>query len=273
MTTTASSERFQAEAEKYARYLETPEGRLRLDLSFANVEEFLPRIGVGRGLCALDVGCGTGVLAVRLARVGFHVTLLDSSAAMLEIAKRAASNAGVAQNIAVKHGDATKIAAMFGEECFDLILCHNVLEYVEDPSAVLRGAPRALRNSSAILSLLVRNRAGEVLKAAIKAGDLAAAEQNLTAESAQESLYGGNVRLFTPSGLASLFRESSLEIIAERGVRVVSDYLPPQVSRTAAYDDIFKLERNLGRRPGFAAVARHTQCLARRADVIIGDSA
>jgi len=35
-------ERFESGADKYAAYLETPEGRLRLDLAFANLQEFLP---------------------------------------------------------------------------------------------------------------------------------------------------------------------------------------------------------------------------------------
>ena len=64
---------------------------------------------------------------------------------------------------------------------------------------VLRGAARVLRDTSAILSIVVRNQAGEVFKAAIQAGDLAAAEANLTAEWGFESLYGGKVRLFTSS--------------------------------------------------------------------------
>jgi hypothetical protein len=36
-------ERFQTGAPKYAAYLETPEGRLRLDLAFANLQDFLPQ--------------------------------------------------------------------------------------------------------------------------------------------------------------------------------------------------------------------------------------
>ena len=43
MTTDADRERFQSGAHKYAAYLETPEGRLRLDLAFANLQEFLPQ--------------------------------------------------------------------------------------------------------------------------------------------------------------------------------------------------------------------------------------
>jgi hypothetical protein len=120
----------------------------------------------------------------------------------------------------------------------------------------------ALRDSCAILSILVRNRAGEVLKAAIQAGDLADAERNLTARWGQESLYGGKVRLFSPDSLYAMLESVSLAPIAERGVRVLADYLPPQVSRKAEYERIFELERKLGSRSDFAAVARYTHCLA-----------
>ena len=262
MTAKADSERFQSGANEYAAYLETPEGRLRTDLAFANLEDFLPRSQAEKSLCALDLGCGTGATAIRLARLGIHVTLLDSSPAMMDIAKRAAREAGVTDKVVLQHGDAAQSAHLFPSRSFDLILCHNILEYCDDAPAVLRSAVRLLRDSSAILSVLVRNQAGEVLKAAIQTGDLAAAEKGLTAEWGQESLYGGRVRLFTPDSLRAMLKEASLSPIAERGVRILADYLPPQVSRSADYERIFELERELGSRPEYAAVARYTQCLA-----------
>jgi hypothetical protein len=45
---------------------------------------------------------------------------------------------------------------------------------------------------------------------------------------------------------------------------VLADYLPPKVSRNDSYETIFELERKLGMRNEFAAVARYTQCIARR---------
>src|SRR6202008_4262354 len=147
---------------------------------FANLEDFLP-LRAKDSLCALDVGCGTGATAIRLARLGLHVTLLDSSPAMLEIAKYGALEAGLTEKIAMIHGEASQLANLFPGGSFDVILCHNVLEYVENPDSVLCGAAGALRDSSAILSILVRKQAGEVLKAAIQAGNLATAEDDLTA--------------------------------------------------------------------------------------------
>jgi len=266
MTANDDSERFGTGAAKYAAYLETPEGRLRLDLAFANLQDFLPQST--RSLLALDIGCATGAIAVRLARLGLRVTLLDESLPMLDFAERAAREAGVTERIALKHGNATQFANLFPAASFDVILCHNVLEYVDDPCAVLRSAARALRDPSSVISVLVRNQAGEVLKAAILDGDLAAAENNLTAEWGHESLYGGEVRLFTAGGLQAMLLESSLAVMAERGVRVISDYLPPRVSRTDEYKRILELEHKQGRRPEFAAIARYTHCLAHRAELV-----
>src|SRR5437660_1735096 len=88
MTANDDFERFRTGAEKYAAYLDTPEGRLRLDLAFANLQDFLPQ--ATRSLHALDLGCGTGAIAVRLARLGLHVPLLDTSLPMLDCATHAA---------------------------------------------------------------------------------------------------------------------------------------------------------------------------------------
>src|SRR6266403_5839797 len=68
MTANDDLERFRTGAAKYAAYLETPEGRLRLDLAFANLQESLPQ--ATRPLHDLDLGGGTGANAVRLAKLG-----------------------------------------------------------------------------------------------------------------------------------------------------------------------------------------------------------
>ncbi len=273
MTANADSGRFQSGADKYAAYLETPEGRLRGDLSFANLLDFLPMPQTRQSLRALDLGCGTGALAIRLARLGIHVTLLDSAPTMVDIAKRAARDAGVDEKIALKHGDAAQVANLFPAGSFDIVLCHNVLEYVDDPNSVLSAAAQVLRSDSTgvgILSMLVRNRAGEVLKAAIEAGDLEVAERNLTAEWGYESLFGGRVRLFALGDLLLMIKRASLAVAAERGVRAISDYLPPQVSRRDDYDRIFELELKLCTRPEFTAIARYIQIIARHSSASPG---
>jgi S-adenosylmethionine-dependent methyltransferase len=263
-TVTPESERFRSGARKYAAYLETPEGRLRTDLAFANLEDFLLRPQPKAALLALDVGCGTGATGIRLARLGFQVTLLDSSESMLELAKLTAKKTGVADQITLRAGDLVQLTSLFDATSFDVIICHNVLEFVDEPIALLRNMARTLRDSTSVLSVLVRNRAGEVLKAALLMGDLGTAEASLNAEWGQESLYGGKVRLFTPGGTQEILTAASLATFAERGVRVLADYLPSGISRSVEYARIFDLERKLGTVPEYTAIARYTQFLAHR---------
>lgn len=265
MTAKPDSDRFQSGADKYAAYLETTEGRLRCDLAFANLQDFLVLPQSRRSLRGLDLGCGTGATAARLARLGIHMTLVDSSSAMLDIAKRTAREAGVHGRIALNHGDAAQVANLFRAGSFDVVLCHNILEYVDDPNSVLSAAARMVRSDSTangVLSILVRNWAGEVFKAGVKAGDLGAAERNLTTMWGQESLFCGRVRLFTLDSLQVMTKSASLAVAAGRGVRVISDYLPPQISRREEYEQIFELERKLGSRPEFAAVVSYIQVIA-----------
>ena len=81
------------------------------------------------------------------------------------------------------------------------------------------------------------------------------------------------MRLFTSDSLQAMLTEASVAVIAERGVRVLADYLPSRVSRSADYERIFELERKLGGRPEYAAVSRYAHCLAHWVGSIAEDAA
>jgi ubiquinone/menaquinone biosynthesis C-methylase UbiE len=87
--------RFQ-DADKYSAYLKTPAGRLRSELAWENVRRFLPHNTSRR---ALDVGGGTGVASLQLARMDFEVVLLDGSEQMLRIARQQAEACRVTERI------------------------------------------------------------------------------------------------------------------------------------------------------------------------------
>ncbi len=127
---------------------------------FANLQDFLSPPEPKKPMYSLNVGCGTGATAVRLARLGFHVTQLDSSQAMLAIARRTAEEVGITNRVTVRHDDAAQLTNWFRAASFDAVLCHNILEYVDDPTTVLRSAARILRDTSAILSLCEIRRVG-----------------------------------------------------------------------------------------------------------------
>jgi len=265
----AADERFEGGASRYADYLLTTEGRLRLDLAWANLKEFaeaelLRGVGGEYAARALDAGGGTGALALRLAAEGWDVAVLDSSQAMLDLAAAAARREGLAGRVDLHLSDAASAAALFPPGSFDLAACHNLLEYVPEPRAIVRALAESVRPGG-LVSLLARNRAGEALRAALKARDFDAARHALKAEEVRESLYGGPARLFDERALTALLDGRSWEVVGARGVRVVADYLPPELSAgEAEYARLLSLETELGARPDFAAVARYTQVFARR---------
>jgi S-adenosylmethionine-dependent methyltransferase len=260
--------RFQ-NADKYADYLKTRSGRLRSELAWENLHRFLPSNTSQRR--ALDVGGGTGFASVQLARMGYEVVLLDSSEEMLRIAREQAGTDSVAARISFCHDDASVLPELFDAESCDVVVCHNLLEFSENPSAIVRGIATALRKG-AVLSLLVRNRAGEVLRNAVKSRDWKLAVANLTAETVVDSLYGEPVRVFALSEIRDLIVQAGLEVVAENGVRVFSDYVDLVNLSDAEFSSIFELESALGVRPEFAAIARYIQVIARRSGTSSGEA-
>ncbi|GAM13399.1 class I SAM-dependent methyltransferase [Mesobacillus selenatarsenatis] len=97
----------------------------------------LPR----KGGKALDLGCGTGIYTIWLARMGLNVTGVDISSNMLEIAKEKTIASSL--NIDYVQSDIQKLP--FDEETFDLIVANIVLEFVKDPEAVVNEAIRVLK--------------------------------------------------------------------------------------------------------------------------------
>lgn len=248
----------------YSHYLRTIPGRLRIDLAWENLRGFLPTLP---GTTALDIGGGTGEMALRMAAFGLQVTVLDSSEAMLaQVERAAAAEASVGRRITLVHGDAGQLTRLFPPASFTVVVCHNLLEFVDSPTTILQSVASLLtRNESAFASVIVRNRAGEVLSAALKKGDLVAAEKNLTTPKVTAKLADLPVSVFTPQELRAMLSLAGLSALAEYGIRVCSDYLPPtNAAGDSNYAALLGLERKLGAQQDFAAIARYTQVIARR---------
>jgi 2-polyprenyl-6-hydroxyphenyl methylase/3-demethylubiquinone-9 3-methyltransferase len=89
------------------------------------------------GKSALDVGCGAGLLAEPLARMGAKVTGIDAAAELIAAARTHAEMMGL--TIDYRTGDLFDL-----EGQFDLITCMEVIEHVADPAAFVRALSRRL---------------------------------------------------------------------------------------------------------------------------------
>lgn len=91
----------------------------------------------------LDIGTGTGVVAVTLAKYGCRVTAVDHSPDMLEHARSRARTAGVEQLLTFQLGDGEHLP--YGEATFDAVAIQGVLHHLPDCLPTLRESFRVLR--------------------------------------------------------------------------------------------------------------------------------
>ncbi|WP_426265709.1 bifunctional 2-polyprenyl-6-hydroxyphenol methylase/3-demethylubiquinol 3-O-methyltransferase UbiG [Sphingomonas sp. LHG3443-2] len=89
------------------------------------------------GRTALDVGCGAGLLAEPLARLGAHVTGIDAAPELIEAARTHAGQTGLAIRYV-----AGEVAALEGQ--YDLVTALEVIEHVADPAGFIRSLEQRL---------------------------------------------------------------------------------------------------------------------------------
>jgi SAM-dependent methyltransferase len=97
--------------------------------------------GVARGEALLDVGCGTGPVAVTAARAGGRVRALDLSPALLEHARRNADTAAV--EIDFKEGDVE--ALPYPDAAFDVVVSQFGHMFAPRPDVAIREMLRVLK--------------------------------------------------------------------------------------------------------------------------------
>src|SRR5919107_3672208 len=86
----------------------------------------------GRPLVVVDAGGGTGGFAVPLAEAGHHVTVVDPSPDSLAALARRADERGLGDRVRGLQGDLDDLAALVPPASADLVLCHSVLQVVDD---------------------------------------------------------------------------------------------------------------------------------------------
>lgn len=92
----------------------------------------------------LEIGCGAGFMAIALAERGFHVHAIDSTEAMVELARRHAAERGIAAPLlSLKVGDV--YALDFEDGFFDLVLAIGVIPWLERPELAMREMARVTR--------------------------------------------------------------------------------------------------------------------------------
>jgi S-adenosylmethionine-dependent methyltransferase len=215
-------------------------------------------------LDVVDVGGGTGGLAVPLAGLGHRVTVVDPSPDALAALQRRAADAGVGSRVRAEQGDAGALATVVGAASADLLLCHGVLEYVDDPKSAVLDMLEVLRPQG-LVSVLVTQRLGALLARALS-GRFGAARRILEDPLGRTGPDDPMPRRFDRASLLGLFDAEPVRLRAAHGVRLFTDLLPGALvdGDVEAGQALLDLERAASAHRELAAVSAQLHVVLQR---------
>ena len=215
----------------------------------------------------LDIGCGQGTQALRLARRGHLVTGLDSSAGLLGDfrAALAAEPAQVSGRVRLVQGEAGAAAGLFAPASFDAVLCHGVLMYFPDPGPLL-DAIGQVTAPGGIVSLLVRNGDALAMRPGLL-GDWDGVGQALDGV-AYRNRIGVDARADRLQDLTAALARRRMPVSRWYGVRVFTDTAASDepLPDDAVLDAILRSEERAGETDPYRHVAALLHLIAQRED-------
>ena len=148
------------------------------------------QIGDIEGKRILDFGSGEGITSNHFAKENEVIAIEPSEDMLINTWKDYPYTQMV--------GDVNALSA-FGDESFDAIICHNVLEYIDDKATVVKELCRVLKKGG-FLSIAKHNRAGRVMQMAVLLDDFERANALLDGKNSTVSKFGA-IRYYEDSAL------------------------------------------------------------------------
>lgn len=214
---------FDEALDSWREFQGTPWGRLRFSVAEANLRRHLAPLGPGP-LRVLDLAGADGGDALRLAAQGHEVTVVDFSPGMLAAARQRADEAGLQGQLTTVEADVLDLPGDVAGRHWDVVLCHNLLQYLPDPRPALQVAADRVRPGG-VLSVMAINRHAAPLALAVRSLDPAAALAVLGEKSARGETFDAPLTLYTAEELTPMMAESGCTGVEHCGIRTVNDHI------------------------------------------------
>ncbi|MFF0305909.1 methyltransferase domain-containing protein [Streptosporangium sp. NPDC004379] len=210
----------------------------------------------------VDAGGGTGGFAVPLAELGHAVTVVDPSPDSLAALERRAAEAGV--GVRALQGDAADLGDLLPAGSADLVLCHSVLEYVEDPAGALAAMGGLLR-AGGVISVLAANPVAAALHRSV-AGRFDEAREVLDDPEGRWGDRDPTPRRFTREALSRLLAGAGFAPGDAHGVRIFADLVPSRLldGEPGAARALVALEQAAAAHPVLRDIATQLHVLGHR---------
>lgn len=257
----APSSIFDRQFDQWQREQALPWSRLKHHQVQANLARHLP----AHPLHILDAGGGNGLDSLPLAELGHHVVIADYSSLMLADAAARAAAAGLQARVELREADLEGLPGAFPRETFDVVLCHNVIQYLPEPQRALAGIAALLRPDG-LLSLISMNRYSAVYAAAFMRQDLTAALAQIDAHTLRGVMFPADMTIYSIEEAAALLVDAGFTIAADYGLLCITPYWGDNERKhdPAVYAELQALEAALADKYPYKLLARHFHLLAHK---------
>ncbi len=250
-------------AELLMEIAEAPSTRLEAELAFrflsSHLESDIKRSGE---LNILDVGSGLGEVALRFAALGHKVTMLEPQACLLQTAEERAREQLPEQSGLMRflNERIENLEENISDE-FDLIICHETIEYVDDPLKAFNIITRVLRPRGK-LSLVFMNRYGMICRKIIMDGNIGEAMDAFELDEFKTSLHSGRGHLYSDTEIKALLEPLGYNIEGQYGLLVFSEFIDCSLFEEGeCFKGMLALEERAGQEPHLKGIGKFVQLI------------
>ena len=255
-----SHQAFDSHLETWKREMAMPWNRLRLRAEISN----LRRHAGDSGLKVLDAGGGNGYATISFAQNGCQVVVADYSEAMIADGQKLVRELGLDRSVSFVLTRLEELSTVLQDRDFDLVLCHNVLQYVESIPGVIREILRPLK-AQGIVSIVCLNRYSIAYHQAFLREDLRAAKAAIGTRHTN-TIFGSTAQGLAVDEIVAMLEGQGCIVQADYGLRCMFDYWGDNERKTEpdTLAQLEELEFALSAEYPYKLLARFFQVIAQK---------
>ncbi len=254
---------FESGVPRWKEEQQTLRVRLRRSLSHAYLMRHVSEV---HRLRVLDAGGGNGQASLPIAKAGANVDVVDRSMAMLHDLETIAEANNLQERINAHAHDIRRIDELFKVDTFDMVLCHNVIQYSSAWEELLVSMTAPLK-SGGVLSLVVRNWYAEPYRIDVHSHTAEALPALLERTRGPSRVFDADVLFFSTSFLQEWLEKQKFDILGDYGLLCRGEDIPDSDGPGAdqlLLDKYQALEAAMGERSPYKHTARYLQIVARK---------
>lgn len=237
--------------EDYLQYTKTPWGRMFYEIVWKQID-----LHNDKSLNILDFGSGFGITANHFAK-SHNVLAIEPNKEMIENR--------IKENNYKQVKNSTDYLLSLPSKSFDVIICHNVLEYHENISLLFSQFSRLLAEDG-IISIIVHNMNGKILQSAVFENNPQKSLALLYGTETADSQLFGEINICSYEKFANLLSLNNLKIVSKLGLRTFFALIQNNEIKYDAvwYDNNIKLELAVSDREPFKSISFYNHYIIKK---------